>query len=119
MTDKTSPNGEYVSEFAALEAQIQNVQADVQEIRSSTTRIADALIRLAVIEERHMATQQRVVALEARLVDGEKRITELEKINIAHTSKLSGALWTMRAVWALVGAGVIALAAKLLHQLVS
>lgn len=116
MTTTTTPNGDYVSEFAALEAQIQNVQADVHEIRSSTTRIADALVRLAVIEERHMATQQRVVTLEDRLADATTRITELEKTNIKHVAKFDGVMWTMRIFWTLVGAGVLALGAKLIHQ---
>ncbi|MEZ2310882.1 hypothetical protein AB6809_29980 [Paraburkholderia sp. RCC_158] len=119
MTTKTAPNGEYVSEFAALEGQIQNVQADVHEIRGSMTKVADALVTLARIEERHIATQQQVAALVTALADANKRITELEKINIAHTAKFDGVMWTMRAFWTLLGGGILALGAKLLHQLMS
>jgi prefoldin subunit 5 len=119
MSTKTTPNGNYVSEFAALEGQIQNVQQDVHEIRASMTKVADALVTLARIEERHIATQQQVAGLTSALTDATKRITELEKINLVHTARFDGVVWTIRIVWTLIGAGVLALGAKLAHQLIA
>jgi uncharacterized protein involved in exopolysaccharide biosynthesis len=119
MNTKTTPTGDYVSEFAALEGQIQSVQADVHEIRGSMTKVADALVTLARIEERHIATQQQVAAHATALTDANKRITELEKINLVHTARFDGVVWTIRIVWTLIGAGVLGLGAKLAHQLIA
>jgi hypothetical protein len=105
-----------VSEFAALESQITGVQDDVREIRTSMTKVADALVKLAVIEERHLTTQRRVDRLEIQLDDAVKKTAELEKANIKHEAMAEGVKRTVKVIWGLVGAGVLAVAAKIFHQ---
>jgi predicted nuclease with TOPRIM domain len=104
-----------VSEFAALESQINDVQEDVREIRTSMTKVADALVKLAVIEERHLTTQRRVDRLELQLDDAVKKTAELEKSNIKHEAMAEGVRRTVKVIWTLIGAGVLALGAKLIH----
>lgn len=104
-----------VSEFAALESQITGVQDDVREIRTSMTKVADALVKLAVIEERHFTTQRRVDRLEVQLDETTKKTAELEKSNIKHEAMAEGVSRTVKVIWALLGAGVIAIGAKLIH----
>jgi hypothetical protein len=105
-----------VSEFAALESQITGVQEDVREIRTSMTKVADALVKLAVIEERHLTTQRRVDRLEVQLDETTKKTAELEKSNIKHEAMAEGVKRTVKVVWTLIGAGVLGIGAKLVHQ---
>ncbi|MFT4064260.1 hypothetical protein [Paraburkholderia sp.] len=105
-----------VSEIAALESQISGVQEDVREIRTSMKTVADALVKLAVIEERHLTTQRRVDRLEINLEETVKKTAELEKSNIKHEAMAEGIKRTVKVVWGLIGAGVLAIGAKIFHQ---
>ncbi|HDR9086345.1 hypothetical protein [Burkholderia vietnamiensis] len=103
-----------MSEIAVLGGQIKDVQGHVQEIKAGMTQVADAIVRLAVIEERHLTTRARVEKLEDRMVDVSTRTTELEKAHIKYEATFTGATWTAKVGWALLGGGALALAGKLL-----
>ncbi|PLC44585.1 hypothetical protein C0Q88_07855 [Ralstonia pickettii] len=96
---------------AALEQQMDEVRSDVREMRASMAKIAEAITRLAVLEERHLSTAARLDKIESRQRDSESKVSELDKTQIKYIATLDGITKTVRILWVVGGAGVLAMIA--------
>lgn len=102
-----------MSEMNSLANQISEVKEDMREIRASMSKIADAVARLAVLESQNKANGQRMENLEARQTTVEKESAETRLSLIRATAQLSGAMTTIKILWAVIGSTALTIVVKL------
>ena len=102
-----------MSEMNALASQLGEVKEDMREIRASMSKIADAVTRLAVLESQNKTNGQRMENLEARQTSVEKESAETRLSLIKATAQLSGAMTTIKVLWAVIGSTAITIMLKL------
>jgi septal ring factor EnvC (AmiA/AmiB activator) len=112
MTTEES-RGLSMSEMNSLANQISEVKEDMREIRASMSKIADAVTRLAVLESQNKANGQRMENLEARQTTVEKESAETRLSLIRATAQLSGAMTTIKILWAVIGSTALTIVVKL------
>ena len=102
-----------MSEMNSLAGQISEVKEDMREIRASMSKIADAVARLAVLESQNKANAQRMENLEARQTTVEKESAETRLQLIRAQAQLSGAMTTIKILWAVIGSTALTIVVKL------
>ena len=102
-----------MSEMNSLANQISEVKEDMREIRASMSKIADAVTRLAVLESQNKANGQRMENLESRQTTVEKESAETRLSLNRATAQLSGAMTTIKILWAVIGSTALTIVVKL------
>lgn len=103
-----------MSEFKALEQQLNETREDVREVRTGIGRIADAVTKLAILEERHQMTNIRVDNLDKRVTGVEVKASEIEKAHLKLLHTLGGVGSSLRVIWLVSGAAATALFIKVI-----
>ena len=88
---------------------IEHLHDSVDSMQEAMCRMADAVNKLAVVEERQSQAAEGISKLDARLDKIEDRLRVLE---VAEPMQSKVTDWVLRAMWAIVAAAAMFIAAK-------
>lgn len=108
------PDAQEVATALDHSFQLHRMQLDMVDIKTSMSKIADALTKIAVLEEKHQTVSTVQIKMIEKVDGLEKRQAALELTNAAHVSAVQTASKAVAVAWAVLGAGILALAAKII-----
>ena len=97
-----------MSDVSNISSQLSEVKEDMREMRASMKVIADAVTRLAVLESQNKSQGEKMEVFETRVREVEKQCAEVRLDQIKITSELAGSAKTIKVLWTLFGAAILA-----------
>lgn len=110
--------GFYMPNQTVFEQQMEELRIDMREMRTAVTQMATAMTKLSVLEERNMATIQAIDKVTSRMDKMEDKLSAIELEQVKFEATIDGVTKTAKAMWAVVGGGVIYLGSQVIQHFV-
>lgn len=104
---------------SVFEQQMEELRVDMREMRTAVTQMATAMTKLSVLEERNLASNLAIEKVTTRLEKIEDKLAVIELEQVKFEATVDGVTKTAKALWAVVGGGVIYLGSQVIQHFAS
>lgn len=105
-----------MTDVSNISAQLSEVKEDMREMRASMKVIAEAVTRLAVLESQNKTQAEKMELFEQRVREVERQSAEVRLEQIKMTSELAGSAKTIKILWTVFGAAILAVVYEIFRR---